>query len=91
MYAPIQRYLDTVHESLLDVRGGTPLKTNSVLAAQDPNLCGLAMTTSDGFTYTSGDAEVPFAMQSISISNGPVHSGMQTKIRAGRSSAKYLR
>lgn len=66
MYAPIQRYLDTVHESLLDVRGGTPLKTNSVLAAQDPNLCGLAMTTSDGFTYTSGDAEVPFAMQSIS-------------------------
>jgi hypothetical protein len=28
------------------------------------------------------------AMQSISMSNGPVHSGMQTKIRAGGSSGK---
>ncbi|WP_101652226.1 glutaminase A [Brevibacterium ihuae] len=66
MYAPIQRYLDTVHESLLDIRGGSTKSSNTVLASQDPNLCGLAMTTSDGFTYTAGDAEVPFAIQSIS-------------------------
>lgn len=66
MHSPIQQYLDSVHERLFDVHGGEQPKNNPSLAEADPDLCGLAMTTADGYTYTSGDAEVPFSMQSIS-------------------------
>lgn len=66
MQSPIQQYLDSVHERLFDVHGGEQPQNNPSLAEADPDLCGLAMTTADGYTYTSGDAEVPFSMQSIS-------------------------
>lgn len=66
MYAPIQKYLDDLRHDLLRVQGGSTDSPNTVLAEQNPNMFGLAMTTSDGFTYSSGDADVPFAIQSIS-------------------------
>jgi glutaminase len=66
MYSPIQKYLDEVHDGLSRITGGATDSPNSVLAAKDPNLVGLALTTSDGFTYTVGDADEPFSMQSIS-------------------------
>ena len=45
---------------------GKPASYIPELANADPNLFSLSATTADGTTYSSGDSETPFSMQSIS-------------------------
>ncbi len=66
MRSPVQQYLDDVHAGLIDELGGSTRSKNPRLSEADPMTFGLAMTTADGFSYASGDAEVPFSIQSIS-------------------------
>ncbi|MFC0581353.1 glutaminase A [Micrococcoides hystricis] len=66
MRSPVQQYLDDVHAGLVDELGGSTKSKNPELAQADPMMFGMAITTADGYTYASGDADVPFSIQSIS-------------------------
>jgi len=46
--------------------GGKPADYIPELGKADPNLFGIAIATVDGQTYTVGDAEAPFTIQSVS-------------------------
>ena len=66
MRSPIPDYLDEVLGTLRDDNGGEVADYIPELAAADPNRFGLALTTTSGSTYSAGDAEVEFTIQSIS-------------------------
>lgn len=66
MRSPIQQYLDDVHSGLISELGGTTMAQSPNTAGANPMDFGLAMTTADGYTYASGDADVQFSIQSVS-------------------------
>ncbi|MGB3829363.1 MAG: glutaminase [Ornithinimicrobium sp.] len=66
MRSPLQEHLDAVHRDLLTSTQGQVAEYAEALADLDPDQFGIAVTTLDGTTYASGDAETLFAIQSIS-------------------------
>ena len=66
MRSPIPDYLDEVLDSLRDDTDGEAADYIPELAAADPDLFGLAVTTTSGRTYAAGDADHEFTIQSIS-------------------------
>ncbi|MFC7403158.1 glutaminase A [Citricoccus sp. GCM10030269] len=66
MRSPVQDYLDRLVDQLRSVDEGTTHQVIPATAAMDPQLFGLALTTVEGHSYTAGDAEHSFSIQSIS-------------------------
>ena len=66
MRTPVQDYLREVTDSLVDVRDGAVADYIPALATADPDVLGLALTTVTGRTYSVGDADREFSLQSIS-------------------------
>lgn len=66
MHSPVRHYLTEVLDSLADDDGGAVADYIPELAAADPDRCAIALTTVDGRTYSVGDDEVEFSIQSIS-------------------------
>lgn len=64
--SPLQRHLESLLTELADVDAGRLADYIPALAAQDPDLLGIALTTVDGTTYAAGDIAAPFTIQSIS-------------------------
>lgn len=62
----MQRYLDQVVAEFADVADGAPADYIPELTEVDPSGFGLAVSSSDGFVYESGDARTEFTIQSIS-------------------------
>jgi glutaminase len=65
-HSPIQRYLDTLHAELADLRGGEVASYIPELSHADPEWFGIALVTVDGHVYQSGQSRQPFTVQSIS-------------------------
>ncbi|NCC26684.1 MAG: glutaminase A [Gammaproteobacteria bacterium] len=65
-FSPVQRYLDRIHEELLDLNDGTVADYIPELTRADPSWLGIAMVTVDGHVYQVGDAHRSFTIQSIS-------------------------
>jgi glutaminase len=63
---PVQRYLDRIRAEHAGVTDGTVADYIPELARVDPNGFGLAVSSSDGFVYESGDAQTEFTIQSVS-------------------------
>jgi glutaminase len=63
---PVDRYLSALHGRIADVTDGAIATYIPELAKVDPELFGIAIATVDGRVYTTGDARVPFTIQSIS-------------------------
>ncbi len=63
---PVDRYLATLHRRISEVKDGAIATYIPELAKVDPDLFGIAIATVDGRVYTTGDAAVPFTIQSIS-------------------------
>ncbi|GAA1481921.1 glutaminase [Gordonia sinesedis] len=66
MRSPVGDYLTEVLESLTDETGGEVADYIPELAAADPDVFAIALTTVDGHTYAVGDADLEFSIQSIS-------------------------
>ncbi|OBG32749.1 MULTISPECIES: glutaminase A [Mycolicibacter] len=66
MAALVQRYLDGILAEHAGVGHGALASYIPELAEVDPTGFGLALSSSDGYVYESGDADVQFTMQSIS-------------------------
>lgn len=66
MKSPIGDYLDEVLQALRGDDGGTVATYIPQLATADPEMFGIAITTIDGRTYTAGDHDAEFSIQSIS-------------------------
>lgn len=66
MRSIVPDYLAELVQECSDVTDGAPASYIPQLARVDPNLFGLALTTSDGVTYAAGDADTHFTIQSIS-------------------------
>ena len=66
MHSPVRDYLTEVLDSLADDDGGAVADYLPELATADPDRCAIALTTVDGRTYSVGDDEVEFSIQSIS-------------------------
>lgn len=66
MAALVQRYLDGILAEHAGVSHGALASYIPELAEVDPTGFGLALSSSDGYVYESGDADVQFTMQSIS-------------------------
>ncbi|KLO25393.1 glutaminase [Mycolicibacter heraklionensis] len=66
MAALVQRYLDGILAEHAGANHGSLASYIPELAEVDPAGFGLALSSSDGYVYESGDAEVQFTMQSIS-------------------------
>jgi glutaminase len=66
MPSPIQRYLETVHAGLADVREGRVATYIPELAKADPAAFGIAIATVDGCVYEVGNTRDLFTLQSIS-------------------------
>lgn len=62
----VQRYLDEVVGELAGVTDGALADYIPELAEVDPAGFGLAISSSDGYVYESGDARTEFTIQSIS-------------------------
>ena len=62
----MQRYLDGILAEHAGVHQGALASYIPELAEVDPSGFGLALSSSDGYVYESGDADVQFTMQSIS-------------------------
>lgn len=65
-FSPVQRYLDRIHEELLDLSEGTVADYIPELTRADPSWLGIAMVTVDGHVYQVGDSRRSFTIQSIS-------------------------
>ncbi len=65
-FSPVQRYLDRIHEELLDVTDGAVADYIPELTRADPSWFGIAMVTVDGHIYQVGDSRQSFTIQSIS-------------------------
>lgn len=66
MAALVQRYLDGILAEHAEVNIGALASYIPELARVDPTGFGLSLSSSDGYVYESGDADVQFTMQSIS-------------------------
>ncbi|AEF41485.1 glutaminase [Hoyosella subflava] len=66
MRSPIPDYLQEVLDDCRNADGGAVADYIPELASADPDRIALALTTPDGTTYCSGDADVEFSIQSIS-------------------------
>lgn len=66
MAALVQRYLDGILAEHAGVHHGALASYIPELAEVDPTGFGLTLSSSDGYVYESGDADVQFTMQSIS-------------------------
>lgn len=66
MRSIVPDYLAELMQECSDVTGGAPADYIPELARVDRALFGIALTTADGRTYTSGDADTLFTIQSIS-------------------------
>lgn len=66
MAALVQRYLDAILAEHVGENQGTLASYIPELARVDPTGFGLSLSSSDGYVYESGDADVEFTMQSIS-------------------------
>lgn len=64
----MQRYLDEILAEHAGVHDGNLASYIPELARVDPTRFGLALSSSDGYVYESGDAGTQFTMQSISKS-----------------------
>lgn len=58
--------LGELHRQFADVRDGLPAAYIPQLARADPDAFGLALVSMDGHRYSTGDADVPFTLQSVS-------------------------
>lgn len=65
-FSPVQRYLDRIHEELLDLSEGAVADYIPELTRADPSWLGIAMVTVDGHVYQVGDSRRSFTIQSIS-------------------------
>ena len=66
MRTPVPDYLLEIVDSLRDDRAGAVADYIPQLADADPNVLGVALTTPRGRTYSAGDDQVEFSIQSIS-------------------------
>ena len=62
----MQDHLDALHRDVLSNTEGEIAGYAESLAGLDPDQFGIALTTLDGTTYSAGDADTGFAIQSIS-------------------------
>jgi glutaminase len=63
---PVQRLLNELHARYSTLREGDVATYIPELSRADPEWFGIAVVTLDGHTYTAGDCDVPFTIQSIS-------------------------
>ncbi|MEY8877405.1 MAG: glutaminase A [Leptothrix sp. (in: b-proteobacteria)] len=63
---PIQRAVDQAHQQFEALRTGQLADYIPELARVEPDHFGLAIVTANGRTYTAGDVDVPFTIQSVS-------------------------
>lgn len=63
---PVADYLADLHFRVSRLSGGTVASYIPELAKADPNLCGIAIATTDGKIYAVGDADHAFTIQSVS-------------------------
>ncbi len=63
---PVWKYLQTLHERHAPNTDGSLASYIPELAAVDPDRFGIAIVTTDGFSYEVGDSRVHFTIQSIS-------------------------
>ncbi|WP_152345969.1 glutaminase [Brevibacterium sp. CFH 10365] len=66
MRTPIPDYLTEIHDSLRDDDQGAVADYIPALAEADTDLFAIALTTVAGRTYTAGDCDVEFSIQSMS-------------------------
>ncbi|MGC5616006.1 glutaminase [Georgenia sp. Z1491] len=67
MRSPVAEYLDEIlAATAIGPARGEQATYIPELARVDPGLLGLALTTTDGVTYTSGDADTLLSIQSVS-------------------------
>ncbi|MGB5951130.1 MAG: glutaminase A [Ornithinimicrobium sp.] len=66
MRSPLNDYLEEMHRSLSARTEGQIAGYAESLSDMNPNDFGISLTTLDGTTYTAGDADREFAIQSIS-------------------------
>jgi glutaminase len=64
--APFKSYLDALFGSLEGMSDGTVATYIPELARAEPESFAICICTTDGFVYATGDANVPFTIQSIS-------------------------
>lgn len=64
--APVQRLLDELHYRYAALNEGEVATYIPELSRADPAWFGIAVVTLDGHTYTAGDCDIPFTIQSIS-------------------------
>ena len=62
----VQSYLDRIRAEQVGLRDGAPATYIPELANVDPESFGVALSSSDGYVYESGDTAVEFTIQSIS-------------------------
>lgn len=62
----VQRYLDQIRAEHAGLRDGALANYIPELATVDPDGFGLALSSSDGYVYETGDTAVEFTIQSIS-------------------------
>src|SRR5258708_15659474 len=63
---PVQRLLDELHARYSGSDEGEVATYIPELSRADPSWFGIAIMTLDGHTYSTGDCDVPFTVQSIS-------------------------
>jgi len=66
MQTPLQRFLTSCYDNLLDDLSGNVADYIPELSKCDPNKFGISLATLDGHVYDIGDSELPFTIQSIS-------------------------
>jgi glutaminase len=64
--SPVQVYLDELHRRLSGINDGEVATYIPPLSKADPNWFSICIATTDGNVYETGDADVPFTIQSIS-------------------------
>ena len=64
--APLQRYLERLHDTLAGVETGEVASYIPELAGADPDMFGICLATPGGVLYEAGETSVPFTLQSIS-------------------------
>jgi len=64
--APLQRYLERLHDALAGVETGEVASYIPELAGADPDMFGICLATPGGVLYEAGETSVPFTLQSIS-------------------------
>lgn len=65
-YSPVTSYLHHILDEVRADTSGAVADYIAELAQADPNPLGLALTTVSGHTYTAGDCDIEFSIQSIS-------------------------